>query len=45
VLGKSGAIGTMVRSNGLAWIPPEKEGVEAGEEVLVRLLGPITKEG
>ena len=45
VLGKSGAIGTMARSNGLVWIPPEKEGVEVGEEVLVRLLGPITEEG
>ncbi len=45
VLGKSGAIGTMVRSNGLAWIPPEKEGVEAGEEVPVRLLGPVTSDG
>ncbi|GBF34539.1 molybdopterin biosynthesis protein MoeA [Desulfocucumis palustris] len=36
VLGKSGLIGTMVRAEGLARIPIEKEGVEAGEYVLVR---------
>lgn len=37
VLGKSGLIATMVRADGLARIPVEKEGVEAGEWVWVRL--------
>lgn len=37
VLGKSGLISTMVRADGLARIPAEKEGVEAGEWVEVKL--------
>lgn len=37
VLGKSGLISTMVRAGGLARIPAEKEGVEAGELVEVKL--------
>jgi molybdopterin molybdotransferase len=37
VLGKSGLIGTMTRARGLAYIPAEKEGVEAGEQVAVKL--------
>jgi len=37
VLGKSGLISTMVRAGGLARIPVEKEGVEAGECVEVKL--------
>ncbi|MHB8984405.1 MAG: molybdopterin molybdotransferase MoeA [Eubacteriales bacterium] len=37
VLGKSGLISTMVRAGGLARIPAGKEGVEAGEEVEVKL--------
>ena len=37
VLGKSGLISTMVRADGLARIPAEKEGVEAGEYVDVKL--------
>ncbi|KJS10580.1 MAG: molybdenum cofactor biosynthesis protein [Peptococcaceae bacterium BRH_c8a] len=37
VLGKSGLISTMVRADGLAHIPAEKEGVEAGEYINVKL--------
>lgn len=37
VLGKSGLIATMVKADGLAHIPVEKEGVEAGENVWVKL--------
>lgn len=37
VLGKSGLISTMVRADGLARIAAGKEGVEAGEEVEVKL--------
>lgn len=37
VLGKSGLIATMVKADGLAWVPSEKEGVEAGELVWVKL--------
>ncbi|TYO94756.1 gephyrin-like molybdotransferase Glp [Desulfallas thermosapovorans] len=37
VLGKSGLISTMVRASGLARIPAEKEGVEAGEYIEVKL--------
>ncbi|BAF60798.1 molybdopterin biosynthesis enzyme [Pelotomaculum thermopropionicum SI] len=37
VLGKSGLISTMVKADGLARIPPGKEGVEAGEIVEVKL--------
>jgi molybdopterin molybdotransferase len=37
VLGKSGLITTMVRADGIARIPPGKEGVEAGETVEVKL--------
>ena len=38
ILGKSGLISTMVQANGLARIPAEKEGVEAGELVEVKLI-------
>ncbi|SFH30030.1 molybdopterin molybdochelatase [Desulfotomaculum arcticum] len=38
ILGKSGLISTMVQANGLARIPAEKEGVEAGEYVEVKLI-------
>lgn len=37
VLGKSGLIATMTKAHGLAYIPSEKEGVEAGEQVAVKL--------
>ncbi len=37
VLGKSGLISTMVRATGLARIASEKEGVEAGEYIEVKL--------
>lgn len=37
VLGKSGLIATMVKASGLARIPAEKEGVEAGETVHVKV--------
>ena len=37
VLGKSGLIATMARAHGLAYIPAEKEGVEAGEQVTVKM--------
>jgi len=37
VLGKSGLINTMVKADGLAYIPAGKEGVEAGETVRVKL--------
>lgn len=37
ILGKSGLIATMVKADGLAKIPAEKEGVEAGEYVGVKL--------
>jgi len=37
VLGKSGLISTLVRADGLAYIPAEKEGVEAGEYISVKL--------
>jgi len=37
VLGKSGLISTMVRADGLARIASGKEGIEAGEEVEVKL--------
>lgn len=37
VLGKSGLIATMTRAHGLAYMPAEKEGVEAGEQVTVKL--------
>jgi len=37
ILGKSGLIATMVKARGLAKIPADKEGVEAGEYVRVRL--------
>ncbi|SFR14541.1 gephyrin-like molybdotransferase Glp [Desulfoscipio geothermicus] len=37
VLGKSGLISTMVQAGGLARIPADKEGVEAGEYVEVKL--------
>jgi len=37
VLGKSGLISTMVQASGLARIPSEKEGVEAGEYIEVKL--------
>lgn len=37
ILGKSGLIATMVKAHGLAKIPAEKEGVEAGECVAVKL--------
>lgn len=37
VLGKSGLIATMVKADGLAHIPINKEGVEAGEMVAVKL--------
>jgi molybdopterin molybdotransferase len=37
VLGKSGLISTMVQASGLAYIPAEKEGVEAGEYIAVKL--------
>ncbi len=37
VLGKSGLISTMVRASGLARISSEKEGVEAGEYIEVKL--------
>jgi len=36
VLGKSGLISTMVKADGLAYIPAGKEGVEAGETVRVK---------
>lgn len=36
VLGKSGLISTLVKANGLAVIPADKEGVETGEWVAVR---------
>ncbi len=38
VLGKSGLISTMARANGLARIPGELEGVEAGDMVDVKLI-------
>lgn len=38
VLGKSGLINTMVKADGLAYIPAGKEGVEAGESVKVKLI-------
>ncbi|MDD3653904.1 MAG: molybdopterin molybdotransferase MoeA [Desulfotomaculaceae bacterium] len=38
VLGKSGLIKTMVKADGLAYIPAGKEGVEAGESVDVKLI-------
>jgi len=38
VLGKSGLIATMSRASGLARIPSEAEGVEAGELVRVKLI-------
>ncbi len=37
ILGKSGLIATMVKAHGLAMIPADKEGVEAGEYVAVKL--------
>ncbi|AGL00720.1 molybdopterin molybdotransferase MoeA [Desulfoscipio gibsoniae] len=37
VLGKSGLISTMVQADGLARIPAEKEGIEAGENIEVKL--------
>jgi molybdopterin molybdotransferase len=37
VLGKSGLIATMVRADGLAWIPQELEGVETGDRVRIKL--------
>ncbi|MCL2337766.1 MAG: molybdopterin molybdotransferase MoeA [Firmicutes bacterium] len=37
ILGKSGLISTLVRADGLAYIPAEKEGVEAGELIGVKL--------
>jgi len=36
ILGKSGLISTMVKADGLAYIPAGKEGVEAGEIVRVK---------
>ncbi|MCL5076331.1 MAG: molybdopterin-binding protein [Chloroflexi bacterium] len=38
ILGKSSSISTMIRADGLAIIPLNKEGVEMGEAVEVRLL-------
>ncbi len=38
VLGKSGLIATMARAAGLARIPPDLEGVEAGDFVRVKLI-------
>ncbi len=38
VLGKSGLISTLVKANGLARIPPEKEGVTAGEVIEVKFI-------
>jgi len=37
ILGKSGLISTLVRADGLAYIPAEKEGIEAGEAIGVKL--------
>jgi molybdopterin molybdotransferase len=37
VLGKSGLIATMVKSDGLAKIPASREGIEAGEEIEVKV--------
>jgi molybdopterin molybdotransferase len=37
VLGKSGLITTLVRADGVVVIPPARLGVDAGEEVVVRL--------
>jgi len=37
VLGKSGLIATMVKADGLAKIPASREGIEAGEEVEVKV--------
>ena len=37
ILGKSGLISTMVESHGLAQIPPEKQGILAGEWVEVEM--------
>jgi len=37
ILGKSGLIATMVKAHGLAMIPADKEGVEAGEYVAVKI--------
>lgn len=37
VLGKSGLIATMVKADGLAYIPSGKEGIEAGQEVAAKL--------
>lgn len=39
VLGKSGSISSMVRADGLAIIPLQKDGVETGERVRVLLTG------
>lgn len=38
VLGRSGLIATMARADGLARIPPELEGIEAGDPVRVKIL-------
>jgi molybdopterin molybdotransferase len=37
VLGKSGLITTLVRADGVVVIPPARLGLDAGEEVVVRL--------
>lgn len=38
ILGRSGLIATMARADGLARIPPELEGIEAGDPVRVKML-------
>ncbi|MBE3519629.1 MAG: molybdopterin molybdotransferase MoeA [Firmicutes bacterium] len=40
VLGKSGLISVMVDSDGEIVIPPEREGLRAGEEIVVKLTNP-----
>lgn len=40
VLGKSGLISVLFNSDGEVVIPPEKEGLSAGEEVVVKLTNP-----